>query len=960
MNKILGSWLYLVVVFCLLPGCLGQSPVTVQSSAPTPVFTTLEGTIQDPRVVAGMLPNGFGYILVKNPIPEKRIRMHLNIFAGSVHETDEQQGLAHYLEHMLFNGSTHFKPGELVEYFQSIGMDFGADANAHTGFYNTVYDLDLPDNSAQSIRDALLVFDDYARGALLFPSEIEREKGIILAEMRDRDSVSYRTLKASLAFELPGSILNQRHPIGIASTIKTADQRILKAYYDQWYRPDNMVLVMVGDFDVQLVTTLIQARFNDFEPRTDDFLKMPENRWTAHTGVKAFYHFEPEAGDTDITIETISRSAFEPETAADLKQDITKRLGNMILNQRFSKILRQEDPSFSDAGAYSGTFLRHITMSAVGCTNITSQWQASIATMENTLRQALLHGFHDAELDQAKRELLSGLDSRTKRAPTRKSKDIADELLDRMSNLELIISASQEQDLLKPFIETLTLKQVHASFVHAWSDNHRLITVTGHIPIEGKGGKSPESQILETFKLAQTQPVQPYPITEAKSFPYLTTADVLRPENQVSVLTDQVIEDLGVRQIKFDNHTCLNLKPTDFKKDEVNFKLVFGKGKQTEPEMLPGLSILSEQVLNDSGFGRLTQDELEQALAGRDIEYEFEIKENLFTLTGTAGANQIALIFDVIQTFILDPGIRENALVLAKKQYKESYRNMARTIEGVMQIKGEKILAGQDSRFGLPAPEGIDRITTDQIRAWLLPYFKTSPVELSLVGDFIPEEVIPLGRKVLGTIGQRSKTYRSAGQRQSPALPLDKRFDLRVDTKIEKSMVRLVFPTVDYWDIALTRRLVVLSRLFSERLRIQVREKLGAAYSPYVYNDSSLAYDDYGLMHAVVTVAPDQAEQIAMELKSIADSLAREGVTERELDLVKKPLMTHLGELKKRNQYWLHSVMAGSFFYPQKFEWARSFPQAYGSVTKQDMDHLAKVYLDTDKTVLMLLGPEKE
>ena len=176
-------------------------------------------------------------------------------------------GVAHYLEHMLFNGSTHFKPDELVEYFQSIGMRFGSDANAHTGFFETVYDIFLPSGDSSSMDKGLLVLDDFARGALLLESEVERERGVILAEKRERDSVSYRTFEATLGFELQGSRLAQRLPIGTEEVITRADQSLLKGYYDTWYRPDNMVLVVVGDFDVKTAEKLITDRFSAMEPR---------------------------------------------------------------------------------------------------------------------------------------------------------------------------------------------------------------------------------------------------------------------------------------------------------------------------------------------------------------------------------------------------------------------------------------------------------------------------------------------------------------------------------------------------------------------------------------------------------------------------------------------------------------------------------------------------------------------
>ncbi len=212
------------------PSCVfSQSDIPSQSDVPSqPDISSRpfpeEHLLTDPDLVHGVLPNGIRYVLLHNTTPENRVSMHLNVQSGSMHERDDQRGIAHYLEHMLFNGSTHFKPGELIEYFQSIGMMFGADANAHTGFFETVYDILLPAGDKESLEKGLLVLQDYAEGALLLESEVERERGVILAEKRERDSVSFRTFKASLEFELPDSLIAKRLPIGSESVIKTMNR----------------------------------------------------------------------------------------------------------------------------------------------------------------------------------------------------------------------------------------------------------------------------------------------------------------------------------------------------------------------------------------------------------------------------------------------------------------------------------------------------------------------------------------------------------------------------------------------------------------------------------------------------------------------------------------------------------------------------------------------------------------
>ena len=296
--------------------------------------------LPDPALVFGKLPNGFRYVLMQNHKPKDRVSIHLDIQAGSLHEDDDQQGLAHFLEHMLFCGSTHFKPGELVKYLQSIGMQFGADANAHTGFYETVYDLLLPGGDRENLEKGLIVMQDYAEGALILQSEVDRERKVILSEKRSRDSVSYRTFESRIKVELPDARISKRLPIGLENVIKKADRNKLKAFYDTWYRPEKMILVMVGDFDTKLALSLIEKNFSQLSARAPA-KPMPDAGKITHRGIKPFYHFEKEAGNTKISLEVLKKVEEQPDSFAFQKQMLIKNFANQIVQDSLDELVRQ-------------------------------------------------------------------------------------------------------------------------------------------------------------------------------------------------------------------------------------------------------------------------------------------------------------------------------------------------------------------------------------------------------------------------------------------------------------------------------------------------------------------------------------------------------------------------------------------------------------------------------------------
>jgi zinc protease len=927
----------------LLFSCVPRQPVNFYTS----------GIVRDPALVHGMLPNGFQYLLMENRTPKDQVSVHLNIFAGSVNETDEEQGVAHYLEHMLFNGSEHFKPGELVEYFQSIGMDFGADANASTSFFHTTYDLTLPRGDRQTIEDAFRVIKDYAGGALLLEEEINRERGIILAEKRERDSVSYRTFKRELAFELPGSLLNQRLPIGETDVLRTADRALLKGFYDRWYRPDNMALVIVGDMDIKKTENLIKKTFSNLQPRIETKQESGDIYWQSQTGISAFYHYESEAGNTEISIENISHIPFEPETLEKLKETVLENLGDAVFQNRVSSMVRKESANFSSASVYSGTFLHHISMAAIKVSCEPDKWEQSLEQLEKAHRQAMENGFLPQELARVKADFISSLEADVLQADTRKTSYLARSILGAVNNKTLFLSPLQKLEVLKPYILELTLEQVNQAFKKPWDNGQRLVLVSGNAKIPENNGFSAAEQILDHYEKSNAQPIKEFKRFQAKSFPYLSF-----PASTAMILNKQDnMDGLDIIQIDLSNNVRLNLKKTTFKNGEFQFKAVFGQGSSSEPDDLPGLSALAESTLQLSGFQSMDPDQMEDALAGREVTIEFNINDTYFEVAGSGDPREAELIFQLIYTYFKDPGFRPQGLALAKTRYKQMYDALKSTPDGMMRIQGNRFLAKGDPRFGLLPPEEMNRITLEDIETWLKPAFEESPIEVSVVGDFDLEKIITLSTTYLGALEKRAITFESDKAVHDVFFPKGETLSITLDTKIDKGMVRIAFLTDDFWDIMKTRKLSLLAKVFSERLRKTIREELGASYSPYVYNNPSFIYDGYGVMHVVVNVLPKTADILLKQVKKIARELAREGIEKKELDLVKKPLLNQLTILRQTNAYWLNSVMADSLNHPEKLDWANHMVSGYSSITADDLTTLAKQYLKIGEAAVIMINP---
>jgi zinc protease len=257
----------------------------------------------DPALLRGRFDNGFRYVLMRHGEPKNRVALYLLVNAGSFNETDEQRGYAHFLEHMIFNGTKNFPSGHLVEYFQSIGMDFGGDTNAFTSFDRTIYTIVLPQGDTASLDKGMMVLADYADGAVLDEDEINNERGVILSEKRDRDSADYRTYVASSEYAFRGTLIPKRMIIGTEETLQKANHESLKSFYDRWYRPDNMVLVVVGDMDPAQASQSVKKYFAKFKPRTPE-PKCPNLGLLGKKNLAPFYHYEPQLGKTEIALQS--------------------------------------------------------------------------------------------------------------------------------------------------------------------------------------------------------------------------------------------------------------------------------------------------------------------------------------------------------------------------------------------------------------------------------------------------------------------------------------------------------------------------------------------------------------------------------------------------------------------------------------------------------------------------------
>lgn len=944
----------------LLPLCLLPFAAVFASLAPAapatptpdakPPFAHLASDLPvDPAVKFGQLPNGVRYAVLANAEPRERAALRLYIDAGSLQETDDQRGLAHFLEHMAFNGSENYAPGTLVEFFQRMGMNFGGDTNAYTSFDRTVYMVDLPHTDMPTVTEGLGVLRDFAGGLLLPADEIDRERGIILSEKRDRDSVEWRSFLAEYEFVLGDTRFPQRLPIGVAEVIEQAGRDRFTAFYDTWYRPDRIAVVAVGDFDADAVVAQIADIFGPLEARAPAAPEPDLGQLPAFDGIRILYHHEPEGGSTTVGIQAIEPISAEPDTAANRVRDLPLSLATAILNRRLAELAKKEGAPFSSGRASASEGFDFYRNPSIELTCQPDQWSAALAVADHELRRALEHGFQAPELREVAASMRNALEQAVATAPTRRSPNLAAQLISALADDEVFTTPQTELALFGPALDAITPEIVLAAFRDAWAPGGRFITVIGNAALPPV---SAEAKIRAIYETAHAAPVAPPAKIDETPFAYTDFG----PAGEIVSRTH--VEDLNITQVVFANGVRLNLKPTDFEAGRLLMRARVGGGQLTEPRSPVGLGTYANSTFIAGGLGQHSSDDLRRLLAGRNVGVGFSVGDDAFEFSGGTTPDDLLLQLQLTAAYLTDPGYRPEADRQIQKIIEQYYARLAHVPDGPLQLEIPRLLAGGDPRFALPPQADLAARTLDELRAWLTPALRHDAIEVSLVGDFDPEAAIAAVAQTLGALPPREPkpAYTDARHLDLPDAPFAK--DYAVPTEIPKGVVALYWPTTDGRDAPTARRLTTLGNVLADRLRVKVREELANAYSPGAGSQASSTYEDYGYMLARVTVDPAQADAVADVVRDLAADLAAQGATADELDRAKQPVLTSLRESARTNGYWIGAVLGSAQEEPQRLDWARSRYADTESITLEEINALAAAYLKPESMSRFIILPE--
>ncbi len=902
----------------------------------------------DPNAIFGSLANGFRYIIYPNEEPPDRVSLRLHIDAGSLMEQDDQRGLAHFLEHMVFNGSENYKAEELIPIMQRLGIAFGAHANAYTSFDETVYMLDLPDLSKDTMNLGFTVMRDFGDGALIAAEEVDKERGVILSEKISRDTVSFRLMEQQFQQLLPDSLISHRFPIGTEEVIKNAPRQRLVDFYEQYYIPKRMTFVVSGDIDPKEMEKRIISTFESMKnPETPG--KDPNlGEISTPEGIQPAIFHDKEVDSTNVSLMLVHDYTPKPDTKENRVSKIPLNIAHSILNRRFERLSKEKGSPIANGSAGKYALFNAMELGDISITAADDRWEEVVPVLEQEFRRVLEFGFNEGELIEAKANIINAYEQAVKQKESRKSESIATAFVNSINDNRVFSEPETDLAIIQESVGSIDTAACHEAFKEFWkSSGYHLILTTK------EDSETYKKKLVSLYKKsAQKEIVAP----AARAIPVFAYQTFGAPGQVVKTNT---LEDLDITQLTLSNNVRINLKSTPFEKGKIRMVARIGSGQLTQPDDSPMLDEFATSVFQAGGLGKHSNDELQQILAGKNVGYSFMIDENKFIIAGTTTPADVAIQCQCMCAAITDPGYREEALWQFRKAVPMMEQQIKHTPAGP-QKKTQEWLHGGDDRYSLASSEQLMAYTIDDAKNWLTPELTKGYLELSIVGDFKKDEILPHLLATFGALEQRNSKLPSLSEARKvsfPNAPAAKTFSY--ESKIPQAIATTIWQGPPVRNNAEEyRRLNVLADILGNRLREEIREKLGASYSPAAGAMGSDALDNFGYLISQSVGKPEDLDLLINTMRDLGDKLAQNGASQDELDRSLKPILGMLSKAHRDNGYWLNTVMSESQANPDRLDLARNRDEDYASINLTEINKLAKKYLPAQNTLAVSVKPE--
>ena len=928
---------------------LTASLAVLGAQAPAPAAApNLQQSIPfDATVRTGTLPNGVTYFVRQNARPEKRLALRLAVRAGSLFEADDQQGLAHLIEHMAFNGSAHFAPGELVSYFESVGARLGPHVNAYTSFDETVYMLDLPTDSKDVVTKGLTAMADFGGGLTLDPGQIDKERGVVIEEWRGRLGASSRVRDRQIPVLYDKSRYAERLPIGKPEILRSAPAARLRAFYDTWYRPELLAIIAVGDVPVQELEAGIRSAFGPLAARAP--LAQPPDD-TVPLGRETRINITSDAEITSSSLQFLRRRPKDgTRLVGDYRRTLVEGLFTHMLNDRFSEIARRPDAKFLSAGAGGDSLSPTVNAFGMSARVADGGLAAGLGALQVEARRVDLHGFTATELERAKRWMQSFYERAYNERDKSESASFANEYLNYFLNAEPSPGIQYEFQLVQQLLPAITLDDV-AQLARAQlnGDDQVVLAV-----MPKKDGLAAPSEADLTAAMAEGEGAALAPWNDGPASQ--TLLETLPEPGRVA--SRREIPEIGVTVVTFANGVDAWLKPTDFKNDQVLFTM-YSLGGESLASCEESLQArMATRYVNLSGLRDIKAIDLDKMLSGKLASASPFIALSTHGIQGSAAPSELETALQLAFLTFTAPGDDPDALALMKRQLEASVANRGRSPG---QVFGEKIAEVNTSGHCTSKPFTAEQIPLID-RAKMMAFYKqrfsnAADVTLFMVGSFKTDSTIPLLARYVGslpTTGRRSAAFRDIGVRFPTAV---QRAKVQKGTEPRSQTLLSFFADPSFEPIE-QERLIAATTILETVLRDSLREDLGQTYTVSVGLDQSPPQRGDGSIGISFGASPDNIDLMTERVLQEVRKLQANGPSASHVANAKEGAKRDYETALKQNNYWLRRLQTVHLLGGDPRDIVTRF-QRIDSLTPAVVQQTFRQYFPMDRYTVVTLMPE--
>ncbi len=901
-----------------------------------------------PDVVAGTLENGVGYRILTHAVPPGRVSLRLHLPIGSLQETDDERGYAHLLEHVAFAGSENFKPGELIPFFESMGLTVGRHQNAVTTLDQTFYILELPDTTDATLTSGLTFLADVLGRVEITDASVEQERAVVLAELRNGLGPGQRLMEQWLPRVLKGSLAAERMTLGTDKTVREATAEKLEAFYRRWYTTGNATVVFVGDVPVERARALIDGVFGELSAAPETAAVDPGTvEYDASFGVVAT---DPDARGADIGIVRIGPPRPPVTTVAGARDSVVEGLATAAFNRRLATKVSAGEVAFQGGGAGTGDFFGAGWLANAGAGGEPEDWRRMITDLATEVARARAHGFSESEIQDARASMLAGARQFAQAQATLPAQAHASMIMGSVHNQNVLQSPEQRLAVLESLLPGITADEASAAFRSLFKPEAIAVRLSIETSDQVPDDAAVLAAALEGFGAKVAAEAE-------RERPTELLAELPTPG---TVVAESVDEETGVYSAWLANGVRLHHRYMDERENRVVARVMLAGGVIEETKETIGHTRAAVDTLRRLATQTHSSVALRDFLVGRTVSVGLSSSTDTIDVNISGTPDAIETGFQIAHLLITEPRIEPVAFgqwKLARLRYLEAARK--HTGAASARLEDELRYPADDPRWHPLEAADVEALEADATQAWLNSVFARAPIDVAIVGDITREAAVELASRYVGSLPRRERVAPSlfAELRKVPT-PGPAVHRAVIESSIPQAAVLVGFTGADHDALDDVRALAQAGRILSSRMARRIREEEGLTYNIGASHRTVEAVDGFSTFSASTAVDPTEADRLVALIEEMFADFAEDGPTEEEVAVARRQFENGFAETIRDPGYWMRRLSDLTYRGRQTRVSVEETRAGYVALNATQIHEVFRRYYNADTKIRIVVLPE--